>query len=473
MTLLWTFLLGLMGVSAVIYCVTFLLRALDPRLEQWPALWAVSLLLCVLIPALALLWPVLPQELTITTSEIFPIHTSLDVMALTMLGQGETPHAGFGVVNALIKGVVGLYLLGVSWSLGKLIWGRSRIRKIIAQAENAEIAGQDDVLVSPEIDTPFAYTPFGARQRSKIVIPETYRGKVSHADLLNVLIHEREHLARRDDEVGLILRICLCLCWVSPFAHGLFGTWSQSTEMRCDMAVTRNRNPQMRKAYADILVQAFHIAAGRVRQYPAASFSTHRIRNEHMRIKNIMNGTQPSYKRRRDRLGLGVAAILLSVTGALTLSATANAGPEAKAKAKDVNWVSTDMVSGRLTAKFGESPDPFKKGETRNHYGVDIAAPIGTPIYAPMDGKVLAATDLFKGKPKYGNVVLFETENGIVTLFSHLDAYTVKTGQKVNKGDQLATIGNSGVSTGPHVHIETSKDGKRVNPQKVWNIWTK
>jgi len=190
-----------------------------------------------------------------------------------------------------------------------------------------------------------------------------------------------------------------------------------------------------------------------------------------MRIKHIMNGTQPSYKRKRDSLCLGVAATLLSVTGALTLSATANAGPKADSKA--TNWVSTDMVSGRLTAKFGESPDPFEKGKIRDHFGIDIAAPTGTPIYAPMDGEVLAATDNFKGMPKYGNVVVIKTGNGATTMFSHLDSYNVTAGQVVKKGDQIATVGSTGKSTGPHVHIETYKDDKRVDPQKVWDFKTK
>jgi len=227
MTLFLTFLLGLMGVSAVLFCVTYLLRVLDPR-------------------------------------EAFPFHRPLEAIPFTAFGQEASPDSGFAWGRAVMMGGMSVYLCGVIWSLGKLIWGRHRIRKLITQANSAEIAGQADVLVSPVVASPFAYTPFGARERSKIVIPASYRGKVSHDKLLDVLIHEREHLARRDDEVGLILRVCLCLCWASPFAHGLFGTWSQSTEIRCDMAVTRQRNPQMRKAYADTLVQAFHIAAGRV-----------------------------------------------------------------------------------------------------------------------------------------------------------------------------------------------------------------
>lgn len=154
----------------------------------------------------------------------------------------------------------------------------------------------------------------------------------------------------------------------------------------------------------------------------------------------------------------------------LTVSETASADPSAKKG--DWNWVSTDMVSGRLTASFGQSFDPFKDGETRDHYGIDIAAPTGTPIYAPAGGTILHATTLYDGKPKYGTVVVFEAENGIVTLFSHLEGFNVEAGQRVWKGDQLATIGNTGKSTGPHVHIETFKNGTRVDPAIVWDIRT-
>lgn len=190
-----------------------------------------------------------------------------------------------------------------------------------------------------------------------------------------------------------------------------------------------------------------------------------------MRIKHIMDGTQPAYKRPRDRYLLSALAASVTVIGMLTISATANAGPAEKSALKaDISSV---MVTGRLTAKFGEAPDPFKKGETRNHYGIDIAAPTGTPIYAPADGFVKDATDSFKGNPKYGNVVLFATEGGVVTMFSHLDGFNVKAGQKVKKGTQIATVGTTGKSTGPHVHIETYKSGQRVNPAKVWTFKSK
>ena len=128
------------------------------------------------------------------------------------------------------------------------------------------------------------------------------------------------------------------------------------------------------------------------------------------------------------------------------------------------------MVTGKLTSKFGPALDPFKKGKTRNHFGTDIAAPTGTPIYAPADGIIREATSIYDGKPAYGNVVVLETEGGVMTMFAHLDGYTVVSGQAVTKGAQIATVGSSGKSTGPHVHIETHKEGKRVDPETIWPI---
>lgn len=187
-----------------------------------------------------------------------------------------------------------------------------------------------------------------------------------------------------------------------------------------------------------------------------------------MRIKHIMNGTRPAYKRLRDKLALSVVAASVTAIGMLAVSATASADPVGKTTAK--NMVVTSMVTGKLTAKYGPTPDPFKAGKTRNHFGIDIAAPTGTPIFAPANGIILAATNAYKGNTKYGNVVVIETADGIVTMFSHLDGYTVAAGQKISKGTQIATVGNSGKSTGPHVHIETHVNGTRVDPASIWDV---
>lgn len=187
-----------------------------------------------------------------------------------------------------------------------------------------------------------------------------------------------------------------------------------------------------------------------------------------MRITSIMTGTGPVIKRKRARFSLALATAALALSGGVGFANLANADPVGTAKAPSATLTLGEMVTGRLTAPFGKTFDPFQDGSTRVHHGVDIAAPIGTSIRAPADGVIVAATDLYDGKPAYGKVVVLDTASGTRTLFSHLNGYAVAPGQTVSKGELIAEVGNSGKSTGPHVHIETYRNGERVDPMEVW-----
>ncbi|MGJ8560936.1 MAG: M23/M56 family metallopeptidase [Litorimonas sp.] len=492
--LLWTFVLALVSVSGGLYAAARLFQRVDARADQWSALWATGLGLSVVIPALGLALLSLPDWAPSPAFEALSLHEPLQSLGIMTAGPEIAPFdAGlFTLANALTV-ILALYGAGVFVTGLRLALGRLRLRLIIASADPIDRLGHADVVVSSRVGTPFAWTPIGRPHRARIVIPVIYAQHMRDESLADILTHERAHIARRDDEVGLILRSLLCAAWVSPFAHWMFARWSQSTEIRCDMAVTAGRDPQMRTAYANTLLRALHIVAGRVRQYPAASFSTHRIRNEKMRIAHIMQGSQPTYKRPRDKVLLALVASAVTVVGMISISTTASAGdpaPQAKAapqaaeapKAEkiapkvpkapkaDKNRVFSAMVTGHLTSSFGPAPDPFNKGQTRDHYGIDIAAPTGTPIYAPANGVIMAATDVYNGNPAYGNVVVLQTSGGVLTMFAHLDGFTVTPGQSVSQGTQIATVGNSGKSTEPHVHIETHKNSARVDPLSVWTI---
>ena len=95
------------------------------------------------------------------------------------------------------------------------------------------------------------------------------------------------------------------------------------------------------------------------------------------------------------------------------------------------------------------------------HGGIDIAAPIGTPIYAVSDGVVIEAGPA----AGYGALVKIRHNDGTVTLYGHINTWVVSTGQQVMAGDQIATVGNRGNSTGPHCHFEVMPDGgSRIDP---------
>jgi murein DD-endopeptidase MepM/ murein hydrolase activator NlpD len=123
-------------------------------------------------------------------------------------------------------------------------------------------------------------------------------------------------------------------------------------------------------------------------------------------------------------------------------------------------------VDGWITSNFGSRSSPFT-GEPSNHKGLDVAAPVGTPIYAPADGVVI-----FSGKRNgFGNFVMIAHGYGIVTGYGHNAQNLVSPGQVIRRGDQVATVGQSGRSTGPHLHYEIAVNGRVVDPKKfILNI---
>lgn len=114
---------------------------------------------------------------------------------------------------------------------------------------------------------------------------------------------------------------------------------------------------------------------------------------------------------------------------------------------------------GWLTSRFGYRVSPFS-GKSVLHAGLDIAAAPGSPVYAPADGVIVYASY----DESYGKLVTVDHGYGVVTRFAHLSQIYVQAGQKVNKWDVMAAVGNTGRSTGPHLHYEVRINGTPVDP---------
>lgn len=113
-----------------------------------------------------------------------------------------------------------------------------------------------------------------------------------------------------------------------------------------------------------------------------------------------------------------------------------------------------------ISSGFGYRRDPFTGGGAM-HAGIDFRGPIGAPIYAAADGVVS-----FVGqKSGYGNVVEVSHGNGLMTRYAHLSRFNSRVGQRVAAGEQIAALGNTGRSTGPHLHFEVRINDRAVNPR--------
>ncbi|TKG96072.1 M23 family metallopeptidase [Puteibacter caeruleilacunae] len=110
---------------------------------------------------------------------------------------------------------------------------------------------------------------------------------------------------------------------------------------------------------------------------------------------------------------------------------------------------------------WGWRMDPIYKIR-KFHYGMDFSAPTGTEIYSTGDGVVREVNTIRGG---YGKHVVIDHGFGYETLYAHMNGFNVKKGAKIKRGDVIGYVGNSGKSTGPHLHYEVHKNGKKVNPQ--------
>ena len=121
--------------------------------------------------------------------------------------------------------------------------------------------------------------------------------------------------------------------------------------------------------------------------------------------------------------------------------------------------ISKPMNNYYLTSKFGLRTDPFTK-TMKNHRGLDMAGNFGASVLATSDG-VVEKVSSSKG---FGNAVIVNHGNEIKTIYAHLKQSVVKVGDKVKRGDQVGVQGNSGRSTGPHLHYEIKINNVSVNP---------
>ena len=125
----------------------------------------------------------------------------------------------------------------------------------------------------------------------------------------------------------------------------------------------------------------------------------------------------------------------------------------------------TMPVVGRKTSGFGFRNQPTR-GASTFHNGIDIAAPSGTPVVSALGGVVQTVGH----SNVRGNFVVVNHGNGLTTKYQHLSRINVAQGNRVTEGQRIGNVGNTGVSTGPHLHFEMALNGRNFNPFDFNNV---
>jgi beta-lactamase regulating signal transducer with metallopeptidase domain len=392
---------------------------------------------------------------------------------------GATPIQPAPAVLWLGYSWLALYGAGLAWTCVRRLGARRRLAALIAAAQRLD---RFDLAAHPgfanlhrhlpevrEIDAPIAPMLVGLA-RPILLLPRHLRDFDPVQQRL-VIEHELTHLARRDPlwmHASLLLQ---AIQWFNPLVARLIQRMAWAQELGCDRTVLQGRPATLRRAYATALV-----AQMRLQSMPgdamALAFGGRVVDAVAARIGMIRDGVPALPRAVAGALGwaalpsLLAASVLLQPALAWRIAADAAATPTelpATSRATGLPRWLAPMERLRVSAFFGILHAPTG----RPHGGMDFAARTGTPIVAPADGVVVASTGRYMGEDKWGELVAIEHAGGLRSLYAHMDKRLVKEGDRVTAGQQLGTSGASGKATGPHLHMEVSRNGQNIDPQTL------
>jgi murein DD-endopeptidase MepM/ murein hydrolase activator NlpD len=274
--------------------------------------------------------------------------------------------------------------------------------------------------------------------------------------------HEMAHIKRGDVALFALCSVAKAVFWFNPFMHQICARATLAAEQGADALVLARGVD--RRQYAHCFVQGLRLAAnsryGSFAGELIPSFTPFDKRSRRQRLDAILSGVadRPALTL-TTKIGLGAGA---AIAAALAVAQAAFAvAPGSIEEALPVI-----PVEGEITLAFGDKDKLLGKDRVA-HEGIDISAARGEAVRASGAGKVIDATDLYRGAKAWGKVVVIDHGHGLVTRYAHLDSYKVRKGDNVAAGDVIGAVGSTGVASGPHLHYEVIVDGETVDPATV------
>lgn len=346
-----------------------------------------------------------------------------------------------------------VYFAVAAFLAAKGIFGFLNARKKYAHGLVQKKAGIT-FIVSRKLKVPF--TVF----RTIYLDPYTFEKSVTP-----VIRHEMVHARQLHSLDLLMMEFACAFLWFNPFVFLFRRSIRDNHEYLADDLANENRQDLVSymQALSDTMTRSV---------YPvyASYFTSSTIKK---RIIMLTNKKSNSYKKWLYLLmvpviGLAVMSFQQPLEESISNSSMIEIVKENSAL---VSVVSADgdipsrfpldkKSKNSVTLNYGwEGKNPVT-GEKMKHKGIDLKAEKGTPVYATANGVVAKSTET----KAYGKVILIKHKEGFTSLYAHLDELLIEAGADVRIGDKIGTVGNTGYSTGPHLHYEVMKNGENVNP---------
>lgn len=308
--------------------------------------------------------------------------------------------------------------------------------------------------------------------RPMVLLPDENSGEEV---LRAALLHELTHYRRLDLCCKWLAEVAVCVHWFNPLVYILRRELSRECELSCDESVLGRLDESGRRVYGASLLALARPVSG-----PTKNNMTLAMSRDGEQLKERLYAIMKfeSKGKLNGAVAVGVAAALC-LCGVLAGAYAADlTGQAEESKQPEMLVISEPLATGEQTGAAGEeltSPldgdtltvtMPFGTrvhpitGETTSHDGLDIKAESGAAVYAPRSGQVLEAAF----NQEYGNYVVIGWDGGEV-LFAHMSACAVAEGYQVTQGQNVGYVGQTGMATGPHLHVEMRLDGELTDPE--------
>lgn len=477
---------AVLGGSTLVLLILALRLTLKDHLPRrlFPALWctaAIRFLLPVEIPTRLSVWNLLCGTAEPQTA---PIASAL--LPFPQLSAAQTASAaGTGTDWRLLLWFGIAALLAAYFAAGYVCMTRRfHPRRILPQPSVDALLDRFRFLRDPRIcvtESRRAPLTFGVF-RPTVLLPDDLPAGQPQFQL--VLAHELAHIRRRDCLRKLLLIVCLCLYWWNPLVWIMVRLANRDMELACDEAVLRALGPACKKPYALALLD---MAQRQTKPSPLCSSFAKNCAEE--RVRAILR-----FRRLPVWTGALTTVLFLLAAGVLATQAQtaarvpeapaamqeqaetpeapvnqpvihidpvitpAHAAQEPEAEAPAYVWPLED-ADAAVTDAYGWTVHPLTQKESF-HSGVDLEAEAGQNVLAVAAGTVLDCSY----SEAYGYHVTLEHENGVQTMYAHLRAFYVESGDTVAQGQVIAAVGATGWATGPHLHLSVFRDGEAVDP---------
>ena len=441
--------------SALLWLATLWLQRKVPAVRHWPTFYWLTLGLSFLpllpLPEFGRSWTipsVLLQDavFSLQTLTAQPAHPAVNAPLFTL--QQIWP--------LLLSGILAISL----WQLARFGRQWRQLQQLIRQAKPLPVSmllsTQQRTLLPQSFairQTSLAVSPFMAGCQRMVLVVPAYIWQLSAAQRDLLCAHELLHLKRRDPQQLLLLRIMVVCCWFMPALRRLERAFINSIELAVDQAVLQQR-PGQAALYGQTLLSSLKLSqSGQTPALTAAFIHASADKGFYQQRLTALFQPVPAISVwRRWRLGLLFGGTMLLLQLGSTALSFQQPSPQ---------WqLPLDTIA--VSAFYGEK-HPLR--QNRPHQGIDFAAAKGVVIRASQQGKVLIADDSSLHS-NFGRVVLIDHGAGYQTLYAHLNGFKVRSGQMVQAGEPIGTVGDSGKVSGPHLHFEILRHGLQQDPAK-------